>query len=84
MKNYMEAVKKEGGVVAKLGGSSNALLLYRLHIVLHPLSPPISAPPRLGMKPLPGTTGRAKAFLAEFASGHVGMVQRVIGSSSRP
>lgn len=34
------------------------------------------------MKPLPGTTGRAKAFLAEFASGHVGMVQRVIGSSS--
>lgn len=34
------------------------------------------------MKLLPGTTGRSKAFLAEFASGHVGMVQRVIGSSS--
>lgn len=34
------------------------------------------------MKPLPGTASRAKAFLAEFASGHVGMVQRVIGSSS--
>ena len=34
------------------------------------------------MKPLPGTTGRAKAFLAEFESGHIGMVQRVLGSSS--
>jgi len=35
------------------------------------------------MKPLPGTASKAKAFLAEFQSGHVGMVQRVIGSSSR-
>ena len=35
------------------------------------------------MKPLPGKGNRAKAFLAEFKSGHVGMVQRVIGSRSR-
>lgn len=34
------------------------------------------------MKPLPGSGNRGKAFLAEFKSGHVGMVQRVIGSSS--
>lgn len=35
------------------------------------------------MKPLPGTARQAKAFLAEFQSGHIGMVQRVIGSKSR-
>jgi hypothetical protein len=35
-----------------------------------------------GMKPLPGDGHRSKAFLAEFKSGHVGMVERVIGSSS--
>lgn len=34
------------------------------------------------MKPLPGSGNKGKAFLAEFKSGHVGMVQRVIGSSS--
>lgn len=34
------------------------------------------------MKPLPGEGNKAKAFLAEFKSGHIGMVQRVIGSSS--
>lgn len=34
------------------------------------------------MKPLPGTGNHAKAFLAEFQSGHIGMVQRVVGSSS--
>lgn len=35
-----------------------------------------------GMKPLPGAGNKAKAFLAEFKSGHVGMVQRIVGSSS--
>lgn len=35
------------------------------------------------MKPLPGQGNRSKAFLAEFKSGHVGMVQRVVGSKSR-
>ena len=35
-----------------------------------------------GMKELTGKGNRAKAFLAEFASGHVGMVQRVVGSRS--
>lgn len=34
------------------------------------------------MKPLPGDAHHGKAFLAEFKSGHVGMVQRVMGSSS--
>lgn len=34
------------------------------------------------MKPLPGEGNKAKAFLAEFKSGHVGMVQRIVGSSS--
>ena len=34
------------------------------------------------MKQLPGDAHRGKAFLAEFKSGHVGMVQRVIGSNS--
>ncbi len=34
------------------------------------------------MKPLSGTGKLSKGFLAEFASGHVGMVQRQIGSSS--
>lgn len=34
------------------------------------------------MKPLPGDGIRSKAFLAEFKSGHVGMVQRVKGSKS--
>jgi hypothetical protein len=34
------------------------------------------------MKPLTGTGGLSKGFLVEFASGHVGMVQRVLGSSS--
>ena len=34
------------------------------------------------MKPLPGQGNLSKGFLVEFASGHVGMVQRVIGSSS--
>lgn len=35
------------------------------------------------LKTLPGVSGRSKAFLAQFKSGHVGMVQRVLGSSSR-
>jgi len=30
-----------------------------------------------------GKGNKAKAFLAKFKSGHVGMVQRVIGSSSK-
>ena len=34
------------------------------------------------MNPLPGKGNKAKAFLAEFKSGHVGMVQRIIGSDS--
>lgn len=34
------------------------------------------------MKPLTGTGGLSKGFAVEFANGHVGMVQRVIGSSS--
>lgn len=34
------------------------------------------------MDPLPGKGNKAKAFLAEFKSGHVGMVQRIIGSDS--
>ncbi len=34
------------------------------------------------MKPLTGTAGFSKGFVLEFSSGHVGMVQRVIGSSS--
>lgn len=35
-----------------------------------------------GMKPLTGKGNLSKGFLLEFASGHVGMVQRVIGSDS--
>ena len=35
------------------------------------------------MEPLTGTANLSKGFLVEFKSGHVGMVQRVIGSSSR-
>lgn len=35
------------------------------------------------MAPLTGTANLSKGFLVEFKSGHVGMVQRVIGSSSR-
>ncbi len=35
------------------------------------------------LKPLPGDGARSKAFLAEFKSGHIGMVQRVKGSSSK-
>lgn len=34
------------------------------------------------MAPLTGTSSRSKGFLAKFASGHVGMVQRVLGSSA--
>lgn len=34
------------------------------------------------MEPLTGTAHLSKGFLVEFKSGHVGMVQRVIGSSS--
>lgn len=34
------------------------------------------------MKPLPGKGNKAKAFLAKFKSGHVGMVQRLAGSDS--
>lgn len=34
------------------------------------------------MEPLTGTAHLSKGFLVEFRSGHVGMVQRVIGSSS--
>lgn len=36
-----------------------------------------------GMKPLPGRATRGPAFLAEFKSGHVGMVQRVKGSNTK-
>ena len=35
------------------------------------------------MSPLTGSERFSKGFLVEFKSGHVGMVQRVIGSSSR-
>lgn len=35
------------------------------------------------LKPLPGKGNLSKGFLMEFQSGHVGMVQRVIGSSSK-
>lgn len=35
------------------------------------------------MKPLTGTGGLSKGFLVAFKSGHVGMVQRVIGSNTR-
>ncbi len=35
------------------------------------------------MKPLTGTANLSKGFAIEFASGHVGMVQRVIGSRSK-
>jgi hypothetical protein len=35
-----------------------------------------------GMKPLTGTANLGKGFVLEFQSGHVGMVQRVIGSNS--
>ncbi len=35
------------------------------------------------LKPLPGKGNLSKGFLMEFKSGHVGMVQRVIGSSSK-
>ena len=35
-----------------------------------------------GMKPLTGAGGMGKGFLAQFKSGHIGMVQRVIGSAS--
>ena len=35
------------------------------------------------MKALPGAGNLSKGFLLPFKSGHVGMVQRVIGSSSR-
>jgi hypothetical protein len=34
------------------------------------------------MTPLPGDAQHSKAFLMEFKSGHVGMVQRQLGSSS--
>ena len=34
------------------------------------------------MKTLPGEGNKSKAFLAAFQSGHVGMVQRIIGSES--
>ena len=34
------------------------------------------------MKPLPGDAHHSKAFLAQFKSGHIGMVQRVLGSNS--
>ena len=34
------------------------------------------------MKTLPGEGNKSKAFLAEFQSGHIGMVQRIIGSES--
>ena len=34
------------------------------------------------LKELPGKGNYSKAFLAKFASGHIGMVQRVIGSRS--
>jgi hypothetical protein len=35
------------------------------------------------LEPLTGTAHLSKGFLVEFKSGHVGMVQRVIGSSSQ-
>lgn len=35
------------------------------------------------MKTLPGTGRLSKGFLLPFKSGHIGMVQRVVGSSSR-
>ena len=35
-----------------------------------------------GMKTLPGAGGMSKGFLVKFSSGHVGMVQRRIGSKS--
>lgn len=35
------------------------------------------------LKPLPGKGNLSKGFLMEFQSGHVGMVQRVIGSASK-
>lgn len=35
------------------------------------------------IKPLPGKGNLSKGFLMEFKSGHVGMVQRVIGSASK-
>ena len=35
-----------------------------------------------GMKTLPGAGGMTKGFLVKFSSGHVGMVQRRIGSKS--
>lgn len=35
------------------------------------------------LKPLPGKGNLSKGFLMEFKSGHVGMVQRVIGSASK-
>ena len=35
------------------------------------------------LKPLPGKGNLSKGFLMEFKSGHIGMVQRVIGSSSK-
>ena len=34
------------------------------------------------LKPLPGAGNLGKGFLAQFESGHIGMVQRVIGSES--
>lgn len=34
------------------------------------------------LKPLPGKGNLSKGFLMEFKSGHIGMVQRVIGSAS--
>ena len=34
------------------------------------------------MKTLPGAGGMSKGFLVKFSSGHVGMVQRRIGSKS--
>lgn len=35
------------------------------------------------LKPLPGKGNLSKGFLMEFQSGHIGMVQRVIGSRSK-
>lgn len=35
------------------------------------------------LKPLPGKGNLSKGFLMEFKSGHIGMVQRVIGSASK-
>lgn len=37
---------------------------------------------RGGMKKLSGGDGGSKGFLAHFSSGHIGMIQRVIGSST--